>query len=74
MKAKLKPIREQVVVLVGASSGIGRQAAIDFARRGAKVVVAARDEEGLRDRAKTNSQLRLDCVVPRGQRLMPPHA
>ena len=48
MKLKLKPIREQVVVLVGASSGIGRQAAIDFARRGARVVAAARDEEGLR--------------------------
>jgi NAD(P)-dependent dehydrogenase (short-subunit alcohol dehydrogenase family) len=44
---KLKPIRDQVVVLVGASSGIGREAAILFARRGARLVVAARDEEGL---------------------------
>ena len=47
MKVKLKPIAEQVVVLIGASSGIGRQAALDFARRGASVVAAARDEEGL---------------------------
>ncbi len=39
---KLKPIDEQVVALVGASSGIGREAAIAFADRGAKVVVAAR--------------------------------
>ena len=47
MKIKLKPINEQVVVVFGASSGIGRQAALDFARRGAKVVVAARSETGL---------------------------
>jgi NAD(P)-dependent dehydrogenase (short-subunit alcohol dehydrogenase family) len=44
---KLKPIEEQVVVLVGASSGIGRAAALKFARRGARVVVAARGAEGL---------------------------
>ncbi len=44
---KLKPIKEQVVVLIGASSGIGRQAALDFAAKGAKVVAAARDSPGL---------------------------
>ena len=43
----LKPISEQVVVVFGASSGIGRETAIQFARKGAKVVVAARGEEGL---------------------------
>jgi len=45
---QLKPIRDQVVVLMGASSGIGRDAALRFAERGAKVVVSARGEEGLR--------------------------
>ncbi len=44
---KLKPISEQVVVVCGASSGIGRETARQFAGRGAKVVVAARGEEGL---------------------------
>lgn len=44
---KLKPIEEQVVVIFGASSGMGREAAIQFARRGAKVVVASRDAEAL---------------------------
>lgn len=34
--------------MVGASSGIGREAALRFARRGAKVVVSARSESGLR--------------------------
>jgi NAD(P)-dependent dehydrogenase (short-subunit alcohol dehydrogenase family) len=43
----LKPIREQVVVVIGASSGIGRETALQFAQRGAKVVVSARGEAGL---------------------------
>lgn len=47
MKIRLKPVNQQVVVLMGASSGIGRQTALDFASRGASVVIAARDEEGL---------------------------
>ncbi|HWQ53533.1 MAG TPA: SDR family oxidoreductase [Bryobacteraceae bacterium] len=50
---KLKPIHEQVAVVFGASSGIGRQTAIDFARRGARVVVAARSREGLDSLVKT---------------------
>lgn len=44
---ELKPIRDQVVVIVGASSGIGRATALTLASRGAKVVVAARGEAGL---------------------------
>jgi NAD(P)-dependent dehydrogenase (short-subunit alcohol dehydrogenase family) len=44
---KLKPIEDQVVVLMGASSGIGREAAKRFAARGARVVVSARGLEGL---------------------------
>lgn len=44
----LKPIKEQVVVIFGGSSGIGRATALLFAEHGAKVVVAARGEEGLK--------------------------
>jgi NAD(P)-dependent dehydrogenase (short-subunit alcohol dehydrogenase family) len=44
---KLKPIEQQVVAVVGASSGIGRETALEFAKRRAKVVVAARTESGL---------------------------
>jgi NAD(P)-dependent dehydrogenase (short-subunit alcohol dehydrogenase family) len=40
-------LNTQVVVVVGASSGIGRESALRLAARGAKVVVAARSEEGL---------------------------
>ena len=42
-----KPLEQQVVVVVGASSGIGRETALRFAQRGAKVVVSARSEPGL---------------------------
>ncbi len=48
MQIILKPIGVQVVVIFGASSGIGRLAALEFAKRGAKVVVSARSEEGLK--------------------------
>jgi NAD(P)-dependent dehydrogenase (short-subunit alcohol dehydrogenase family) len=44
---KLKPVGEQVVALMGASSGIGRETALRFARNGARVVASARGEEGL---------------------------
>ncbi|HEX8605861.1 MAG TPA: SDR family oxidoreductase [Pseudoduganella sp.] len=43
----LRSLGEQVVVLTGASSGIGRATAIEFGRRGASVVLAARNEEAL---------------------------
>lgn len=45
---QLKPISQQVVAIVGASSGIGRDTALKFAQCGAKVVVAARSEPGLK--------------------------
>lgn len=44
---QLKPINQQVVAVVGASSGIGRETALKFAKQGAKVVVSARSEPGL---------------------------
>src|SRR5919201_2754890 len=42
-----KPLREQVLVVTGASSGLGRAIARGAGRRGAKVVVAARGTDGL---------------------------
>ena len=44
---RLKPVNQQVVVVMGASSGIGRATALCFAAKGAQVVVAARSPKGL---------------------------
>jgi NAD(P)-dependent dehydrogenase (short-subunit alcohol dehydrogenase family) len=46
-KPHLKPLSEQVVVILGASSGIGRITAQRLATGGARVVVAARSEPAL---------------------------
>ena len=45
----LRPIADQVVVVTGGSSGIGRETAIRFASAGAKVAILARDEDKLAD-------------------------
>ncbi|HZH30385.1 MAG TPA: SDR family oxidoreductase [Pyrinomonadaceae bacterium] len=47
----LRPLSEQVVVLTGASSGIGRATAIELGRRGASVALAGRNAEALRTAA-----------------------
>lgn len=47
MAAKLKPLNEQVIVITGASSGIGLCTAESAAKQGAKVVLAARSEGAL---------------------------
>ncbi|HEX8910916.1 MAG TPA: SDR family oxidoreductase [Humisphaera sp.] len=44
---KLKPLAEQVIVITGASSGIGLSTARMAARKGAKVVAVARNAEAL---------------------------
>ena len=44
---KLKPINQQVIVITGASSGIGLTTARMAAERGARLVLAARNEEAL---------------------------
>lgn len=42
-----RPINEQVVVITGASSGIGRETALQLAQRGASVALAARGADAL---------------------------
>ena len=49
MKITLKPIAQQVMVITGASSGIGRVTAKAAAAAGAKVMLVARNEGSLRE-------------------------
>lgn len=51
MRLRLKPLNKQVLVITGASSGIGRTAARLAAGRGARLVLAARDRGALEDAA-----------------------
>lgn len=53
---KTRPIAEQVIVITGASSGIGRATALEAARRGARVVLAARNAVDLEAAAEACRQ------------------
>lgn len=52
MKAKLKPLKHQVMVITGASSGIGLATAEAAAKQGVKLVFAARSDETLNELAE----------------------
>ena len=60
MKRKLKGL---CVVVTGASSGIGRETALLLARKGAKLVLAARREDALDEAAALCRERGADCTA-----------
>ena len=52
MTPRLKPIKDQVIVITGASSGIGLVTARMAAKRGARIVLTARNHEALEQAAQ----------------------
>jgi short-subunit dehydrogenase len=56
MNVQLKPLSEQVIVITGASSGIGLATARMAAKQGARLVLAARSEDALKELASEIKQ------------------
>lgn len=52
MQIRLKPLKDQVIVITGASSGIGLVTARMAAKRGARIVLTARNQDALRQLAQ----------------------
>jgi NAD(P)-dependent dehydrogenase (short-subunit alcohol dehydrogenase family) len=60
MRRKLK---DAVIVVTGASSGIGRETALQLAREGARLVIAARREDPLETLQQECEQAGAQCLV-----------
>jgi short-subunit dehydrogenase len=65
MKYKLKPVSEQTIVITGASSGIGLVTARMAAAKGARLMLAARQEDSLQQLTKELNSL--PAGQPNGQ-------
>ena len=63
---KLKPLSEQTIVIMGASSGIGLATAREAARRGARLVLMARSEDALLALQNEMDELGAQVVVVSG--------
>ncbi|MEA5618088.1 SDR family oxidoreductase [Cronbergia sp. UHCC 0137] len=60
-----RPIKNSVIVITGASSGIGRATALEFAKQRSKLVLAARTEEALEEVAQECDRLGANAIVVR---------
>jgi short-subunit dehydrogenase len=62
MKLHLKPLREQTIVITGATSGIGLVTARRAAKAGARLVLAARNEDALQQLTDELKQAGADAI------------
>ena len=60
-------LKDQIVLVVGASSGIGRATAVLFAREGARVTAVARREDRLQELQKELAAEGFPIQVARGE-------
>lgn len=58
-----RPLNNALIVITGASSGIGRAAALAFARRGARLALAARDQQALEEVVRECASLGAQAVA-----------
>ena len=59
-------MKNKVIIITGASSGIGEACAMNFSKRGANLILAARSEEKLKllcEKLNTNSVSSFYCVA-----------
>ena len=69
MNPRLKPLKDQVFVITGASSGIGLVTARMAAKRGARVVLTARNYHALRQAAEARLRRAAEEAVSRFGRI-----
>ena len=57
------PFKDKIIVITGASSGIGREAATEFAKKGAKLVLVSRRKEKLDKLQQSLSKFSTEVLV-----------
>jgi NADP-dependent 3-hydroxy acid dehydrogenase YdfG len=55
-------LKNKIVIITGASSGIGKAAALQFARKGSKVILAARREDRLKELKEQIDRFNGSCI------------